>query len=101
MRTLCLSITLAAIAAPAAAQEIAGRAEPLQVRPPVVDCKRPGVTHAQRPAPSSRPQRLAELPDAWRLNAVIREVGPCQVHPEARKISSRTGQPLAASPSRR
>jgi hypothetical protein len=83
---LALLIVSAAPAALADSRDREGRDRDVATRPPIVDCGGAGVTHARR-AESSRPQRLAELPEAWKLHAVQRKVNGCQVHPEARKAS--------------
>lgn len=95
MRAVVLSLTLAALPAAAFADE---RRTPSTPPPPVVDCRDARITHATRGP--SRPQRLAELPDAWRLHAVNRRIGGCTVHPEARKVSSLTGRAPARPPPR-
>jgi hypothetical protein len=93
MRLLVLAALL--LAYPASAQAPAAPVPdtaPKGAKPPVVDCLNPGITHARRPERSG-PQRLAELPQAWKLHTVQRLVNGCQVHPEARRVNDRRGGP--------
>lgn len=101
MRTLSLSAVLV-LAASGAAAEAPPTAGKSAGRPasPALDCRDARITEAGRAA-AAGPQRLAVLPEAWRLHAVVRQVGGCQVHPEARKVSDRTGRsPQAEAPRR-
>jgi hypothetical protein len=101
MRRLAPALLLLCLAGPALAE---APREPLPPAAswrdtrPLADCSRAVLQHAQGAAARSVVQPLGALPPAWRLHAVNRQVSGCAVHPEAQKVSDRTGQLAAPRP---
>lgn len=88
MRWLMTAALFTALITPAQAGTSNGKSP---APDPRVDCQPARVEHAA--APERRPARkLGGLPPAYRLHTVNRRVASCEVHPEARRVSDRTGQ---------